>query len=224
MRPKAYADALKLTASALFGTTVRELDGLFDHLIALIAKNSKQPSDFEKVAVLATMITLYLLFFRNLHGFFSYDVWSQEHRDKLPADGVRDIWAVLIPFLGLLVGPYLTIHILATSPSVTQFPIAYTLLFWACMFGIYLPWDFVLWMNTQPQAGHVGSDELHSIISNWVACDGMALLGVLAMAVAYMAHGGKLPVEWTFGCFLASGISVLLFDYSRNRRFYFLNV
>lgn len=221
MRPKAYTEGLKLTASALFGTTVRELDGLFDHLVALLAVDSKHPSDFDKMTALATMASLYLLFFRNLHGFFSYDVWSQDHRDQLPSDGVRDLWAVLIPFLGLLVGPYLTIHILATSSSVTQFPIAYTLLFWVCMFGIYLPWDFVLWMNAQPSVHHAKSEDLHSIISNWVACDGIALLGVLVLTVAYIGHRGQLPVYWVVACFLGSAAAILVFDYTRNYRFYF---
>lgn len=170
-------------------------------------------------------LSLLVLFFRNIHGLFSYDLWMKQPPEAShPLGRWERLVVVVVAPIAVLLGPFLAIDILCHHySSVSDKPDVFVPLLWLLLLGVYVLWDIALWWRSDPKTG--GDPELHSVASRWMALDSVGWV-VLILLVFPLVGWPRGLERWqaaalvTFTLSLTALVTTII-DYVWNRRYYF---
>jgi hypothetical protein len=105
MNTRRFDDVLKLVASVLFGTSVREADATIAGLEGL---------GVGTFLAYVTTTCFFLVYFRNIHGLICFDIWAANtaYRDPFERRTRHVLRDFVFGFFGVLVLPYLFLYCL----------------------------------------------------------------------------------------------------------------
>lgn len=236
MNRRRYDEVVSLVASVVLGAAVGDFHNIVDAIWNQFSCGGISSAYWCGFLANFTAGAMFLVFFRNVHGLISYDIWRENSKYDPPFEerNVHLFWFFLFALFAAILFPYLPIYLFKNyAADATKAPDWLLLGALALPFAIYWVWNRI-WRcalrkhpprRTATPEEYLAYDELLRFTERWCWLDWISISCTIGVGIAFAHARGKFLGLSFFGLscatFCAVTVVTFVWDYLVNRKYYF---
>lgn len=205
-----YDEIIALVASISFGITISKFKIYVNELENLGIHESLQ---------YFTVTLCIAVYFRNIHGLISYDIWSEKMAYISPfLKTSRQIaFHFLFALVAVLFLPYLFLNVIISDGSLSLLCFS---IFIFLPLAIYMPWNW-FWYKKLKSKNSAADSELKKFTVRWLFQDAALFLILIIGMLCWVFTKESYSFDFVSVLFCVSSAIVLIYDYTTHMKYYF---